>query len=280
MPAATMPPSENPVAERPLPRLLARARKMLTTLNLHLAGVAFLLLCVLYLAVHLAVLWSGLSANNDAAVEQQRVQLIAAQLAARPLRGLDKKLAASTRDADTFYRTRLPYADSQVAAEIGDLAHKAGVRWTHAQYAYFPALSGKYALTQVSIDASVSGDYRPIVLFINSLERDKVFFVINGIDLSGQQSGEVNLRIRLTTYLRPPDDNELSAEIPAAESDAQRPGAGNSRLGEQAAPGAGAAGQRPGTQGQTLSSGNRGKGGSGIGRGRPGGQPTTTGGRP
>ncbi|MGC9198858.1 MAG: GspMb/PilO family protein [Acidobacteriaceae bacterium] len=253
---------------------------MLTTLNLHLAGVALLLLCVLYLAMHLAFLWSGLSANNDAALEQQRVQLIAAQLAARPLRGLDKKLVASTRDADAFYQTRLPYADSQVAAEIGDLAHKAGVRWTHAQYGYFPVLSGKYALTQVSIDASVSGDYRPIVMFINSLERDKVFFVINGIDLSGQQSGQVNLRIRMTTYLRPPDDNELSVEMPAADKDAERPEAGNLSSGEQVAPDTGAAARRPGSQGPVLGSGNRRKGGSGFDRGLPGGQSTTSGGRP
>jgi hypothetical protein len=68
----------------------------------------------------------------------------------------------------------------------------------------------------MSIDASVSGDYRPIVEFINAVERDKVFFVINGINLTGQQTGQVNLRIRLTTYLRPANANELSAEMPAA----------------------------------------------------------------
>lgn len=76
-------------------------------------------------------------------------------------------------------------------------------------------LSGKDELTQVSIDASVSGDYRPIVLFINAVERDKVFFVINGISLSGQQTGQVNLRIRMTTYLRPAKADEMSAEVSA-----------------------------------------------------------------
>ncbi len=244
-------PPEESAPANPLLRLIARARKMLTTLNLHLAGVAVLLLFVLYLLGHLIFLWNGLSANNDAAVDQQKVQLIAAQLAARPLRGLDKKLVASTRDADAFYQTRLPYADSQVAAEIGDLAHKAGVRWTHAQYAYFPVLPAKYALTQVSIDASVSGDYRPIVMFINSLERDKVFFVINGIDLSGQQSGQVNLRIRLATYLRPPDQNELSAEMPGMESAAGGAEAGN-LVGPSPAP---AAGGSPGSKPAASNSG-------------------------
>ena len=39
--------------------------------------------------------------------------------------------------------------------------------------------------------------------FINDLERDKdhVFFIIDGVTLSGQQGGLVNLRLRLRTYV-------------------------------------------------------------------------------
>ena len=53
------------------------------------------------------------------------------------------------------------------------------------------------------MDAILNGDYRPLVLFMNSLERDKMFFLINGVTLTGQQSGIVGLRLKLTTYLRP-----------------------------------------------------------------------------
>ena len=215
LPVMVTPPTSS-LPERTVPRLTARARALMTALNLHLAGVAVLVLVVLYLIVHLIFLWQGLSANNAEALDQQRVQLIAAQISAKPLRGLDTKLVQSTRDANAFYETRLPYADSQMLAEIGVLTKRAGVRWTHAQYSNTPALSGDYALTAVSIDASVSGEYRPIVEFINALERDKVFFVINGINLTGQQTGQVNLRIRLTTYLRPSNADELSPEVPAA----------------------------------------------------------------
>ena len=220
MSMTALPPSpHSSLLERRVPRITERARALITTLNLHFAGVALLALFDLYLIVHLIFLWQGLGANDADALDQQHVQLIAAQLAARPLRGLDKKLVASTHDADAFYQTRLPYADSQVADEIGKLAIKTGVHWTHAQYTYLPSLSGKDALTEISVDASVSGDYRPIVLFINDLERDKVFFVINGVSLSGQQTGQVNLRLRLTTYLRPPNPDELSAEMPVAAAD-------------------------------------------------------------
>jgi len=216
--ALVTPPPNSSTPERMVPRLTARARALMTALNLHLAGVAALVLLDLYLIVHLIFLWQGLNANNAEALDQQRVQLIAAQISAKPLRGLDTKLVQSTHDANAFYETRLPYADSQVLAEIGVLTRKAGVRWTHAQYSYNPQLSGNDSLSQMSIDASVSGDYRPIVEFINAVERDKLFFVINGINLTGQQTGQVNLRIRLTTYLRPANSDELSSEVPAATS--------------------------------------------------------------
>jgi len=141
------------------------------------------------------------------------VELRSAELAAKPLRGLDAKLVDSTAAANTFYAKRLPYAASEVAAEVGALAHREGVHWTRAQYAYSQVLNGNDALTQVSMDASVSGDYRPVVQFINALERDKQFFLITSINLTGQQTGQVNLRIRMTTYLRAPQGDEKTIDL-------------------------------------------------------------------
>jgi hypothetical protein len=189
---------------------------MLTAVNLHYAGVAALLVIVLYMVAHLLFISQSLKDHNADALNQQRTLLTTARLQAQPLRGLDGKIAASTQDADLFYADRLPYAYSQVLSELGRLTQKTGVRWANAQYAQQPVLNGEYALTELHIDASVSGDYRPIVEFINNLERDKMFFVINTINLSGQQTGAVNLRIRITTYLRAPNGNEPSTQPPPA----------------------------------------------------------------
>lgn len=212
---ATVPPSSSSSLLRNLPRLTTRARALLTAINLHYAGVAALLVIVLYMAGHLLFLSQSLKEHDADALNQQRVLLASARLQAQPLRGLDAKLAASTEDADAFYDDRLPYAYSQVLSELGRLTQKTNVRLANVQYAQVPELSGQYALTQLNMDASVSGDYRPIVEFINNLERDKMFFVISGINLSGQQTGMVNLRIRLTTYLRAPNDQEAAAQTTA-----------------------------------------------------------------
>jgi type IV pilus assembly protein PilO len=68
------------------------------------------------------------------------------------------------------------------------------------QYTQVPAIT---SLVEIRMDASLSGDYPSIMQFINGIERDKTFFVINVLTLNGQQGGLVNLRMRLSTFLPP-----------------------------------------------------------------------------
>lgn len=199
-----------------------RTRDLLTKLNLYYAVIVVLALVNLYLLVHMAFAWSAAHNQDEAALAQQRVALKAAEIATKPLEGLDGKLAKATEQADGFYQRRLPYATSEVAGELGALAKKQGVKLIRVQYSYAPMLAGSAgALTETRMDASLSGDYRPLVLFVNGLERDKMFFLINGVTLTGQQSGTVGLRLKLTTYLRAPVDKEAAEENAATPGDTE-----------------------------------------------------------
>jgi type IV pilus assembly protein PilO len=186
-----------------------KARKLATLLNLHIAGVILLGLVNLYLLVHMAFAWSGANSENGQALADQTIAMKTAEIGRQPLEGLDEKVAQATKDSDKFYKQRLPYSISEVVGELGALTKKQGVKLTRANYAYAPVLAGTAGeLTEAKIDASFSGDYRPLVLLVNGLERDKMFFVITGMTLTGQQSGTVGLRLRLTTYLRSPVGTE------------------------------------------------------------------------
>jgi type IV pilus assembly protein PilO len=215
-----------------------KARRLGTLRNLHIAGVVVLGLVNLYLLAHMAFAWRAANSDNAAALADQTIVMQTAKIARQPLEGLDEKLAQSTKDADKFYKQRLPFADSEVAGELGALAKKQGVKLIRVQYAHSPVLPGGAGeLTEARMDASLSGDYRPLVLFVNSLERDKMFFLITGVTLTGQQSGTVGLRVRLTSYLRSPVGTENSetgsTEKSAAGSDgdagAQAPATGDRR---------------------------------------------------
>ncbi len=217
--SVVVPPPNSSSMMRRVPRLTSRARALLTTVNLHFAGVAALCVLNLYLALHLLFLVQALHSNNADALAHQQATERAAEIAALPLRGLDVKLVNSTADADEFYARRLPYAYSQVLTELGALTRHNNVRLARVQYAQSPALSGSGELIEVRMDASVAGDYRPLVQFINALERDRMFFVINTLTFTGANGGQVNLRIRLTTYLRQPNPAEPLADVPPAASE-------------------------------------------------------------
>ena len=57
-------------------------------------------------------------------------------------------------------------------------------------------------LTEIFLDANITGDYPQIMHFVNSLERDKIFFVVKQMALTGQQGGVVNLRLQVSTWMR------------------------------------------------------------------------------
>jgi len=204
-----------------------KTRGALTALNLHFAGVALLALLNIYLLIHMAFLWQTATSQDANAIAQEQVRLQTAKIAAAPLEGLDEKLTKSTSDADEFYQSRLPYAISQVAMETGALAKKQNAKMTRVQYGYTPLYLGGTtpgpdtvpSVTEVRMDASFTGDYRSLVQLVNDLERDRMFFLITGVTLTGQQSGTVSLRMKLTTYLRPAQGDEKAEPLPAADAD-------------------------------------------------------------
>jgi len=109
-------------------------------------------------------------------------QLVERQQEVVPTRGMDHKLKQASDDITVFYDHRFPAEYSDVSEELGKVAADTNVH-----------LSG--------IEIALSGDYLQEVKFINGLERDKMFFLIDGIAL-GEQQGNVRLQLKLETYLR------------------------------------------------------------------------------
>ena len=200
----------------------APMRNWLTPLNLHWAGVGLLALVNIYILAQMAFLWHASSKYDADAMAEQRIELKTAEIAAVPLRGLDAKLATATEESDLFYRERLPASHSEVLTELGGLTKRAGVRLVRVQYTPVTVLAKSQGeLSADHMDATLSGDYRPLMLMLNLLERDRMFFVINAVTLTGQQSGTVNLRLRLTTFLRPEGSQGLTANETSAGLDVE-----------------------------------------------------------
>jgi hypothetical protein len=171
----------------------------ITAKHWHYGAIILLLLLNLTLGIRLLFAWSRAKQGDASNIAASQSQYRAMKLKTTPLKGLDKKIDQAKLDQQAFYDKRFPANDSQVLTELGALAVKNNVLLSRAQYGYRKPQQG---LVEMQIEANLSGDYAPIVRFINGLERDKLFFLIRGIALNGQQSGVVSLRMHLTTFLR------------------------------------------------------------------------------
>ena len=154
-------------------------------------------------AIALAVLFSPLVGS----VESRRLQIyeLRAELTKKnrevaPLRGMDKKIVLAKNQIGSFYKNRFAATDSELANELGKLAAENGIRIQQATYKQEdPETSG---IIPVEIHGGFSGDYLQLVRFINTLERSKMFFMVDGVELAGEGAGPVKLGITIHSYLR------------------------------------------------------------------------------
>jgi type IV pilus assembly protein PilO len=168
----------------------------------HYAGVSLLALLVIGLAVRLGMDWTTTHGSAADAIAAKQLELKALGLETAPLRGLDKRVEESRKMMLEFYQTRIPVNYSSFSSRIGDLEVKSGARLSRMIYTQGPPIGD---LTEISLDAGISGEYPQIMRFVNGLERDQNFFVVRAMALTGQQGGLVNLRLRVSTWMRAAD---------------------------------------------------------------------------
>jgi hypothetical protein len=180
---------------------MTRPRNLFSKLNLHFLALGIVLALDIFAGIRFALAWSDIGSDQSSAFAHEEVRYGQLHAEMRHLHNLPGKVAAANVDARKFIDRRMAPNYSTLIAQLDDTATKNQVRLSHSDYAQKPAIHG---LTEVTISAGLIGQYTDLMHFINDIERDKdhVFFIIDGITLSGQQGGLVNLRLRLTTYLR------------------------------------------------------------------------------
>lgn len=173
---------------------LAPARNRFRTTVVVLAVISALALAYLFAPVGSA------KAEKYAELNQLRDELKARNQEIGSLRGLPTKVNVSAKDIDKFYRTRLPARFSVVSSELGRVAAKNNVQLSQVSY---EAFDEQHNLTNIVMKADLSGNYGDVVKFINSVERNELFFLIDEIGLADERSGKVKLNLILETYIHP-----------------------------------------------------------------------------
>lgn len=173
---------------------LSRARKRVISVIVALAAVN--VVALVYLALPLREGTAQPTQVQAQAEEEYR----ALSRTALPLRGIDDKLQRAQKDDAKFIETRLPSRYSDVLVELGKLAAASHISITNVTYRTQPASLN--AISELEMHAGLAGPYLNLVKFTNAVERDRVFFIIDSIGLTGRNGSEVRLDMKLETFLR------------------------------------------------------------------------------
>ena len=195
------------------PRMRERLASPLTW---HIAGFAVLLVVAVALAIRLGLDWSAMDTNAQQVLSNKQAEFTLLKAQNAPLQDIDTRVEKARKQIQNFYQKRIPPNYSSIDARINELQVASGVRLTRVQYTQGDQGPG---LTEITMDASISGDYPAIMRFVNSIERDPMFFIVRAMALTSQQGGLVNLRLKVSTWLRPAD--AAASGLPATPPDNQ-----------------------------------------------------------
>lgn len=131
---------------------------------------------------------------------QLQAELTAKTRQVAPLKDLPKKVEIAKDQIADFYRSRFASQNSEIYAEFGKVAAANSVKIDQVRYK--PAETTTNGLQPIEMEADLSGSYTSLAHFINAIERDEMFFVINSVTLGGEPQGAVKLSVKLEAYLK------------------------------------------------------------------------------
>ena len=173
---------------------LRRTRKNLKTALAIMAGID-LLAAIIYFSPLV-----GSAETRRQEMNTLQAELITKTREVAPLKDLPKKVVVAGHQITDFYKKRFPTQESQILTEFGKVAAANGVKIDQGKYKLKEAEEG--GLQPVEMEWNLAGNYGSLAHFINALERDDMFFIIDSVTLGGQPQNMVRLDIKVKTYLK------------------------------------------------------------------------------
>ncbi len=171
-----------------------------------LSGVIVLVLTDVALAAYTWELSSAPHApQQQVAVETKQHDLLKADI--RRAQDIRNNIPAIQKDCERFEQSLFPASSgySAVRSELGATARKSGV---HLEDLVFKQTEiASRGMTEVLIDATVDGDYKSVIGFLNGLQRSANLYAVDALTLGSESSNQVSsnvikVALHLRTYFR------------------------------------------------------------------------------
>jgi hypothetical protein len=171
-----------------------------------LLGVVLLVLADIGLASYSWQLSSAPHAPvQQLAVETKQHNLLKADI--KRAQDIRDNIPATQKDCDRFERSLFSASSgySAVRSELGATAGKSGIKIEDLTFK--PTKIADRGMTEVMIDATVNGDYKSVIGFLNGLQRSANLYAVDALTLGSDNANQasanvINVKLHLKTYFR------------------------------------------------------------------------------
>ena len=171
-----------------------------------LVGVALLVLADVALAAYTWDLSNAPQApEKQIAVYTMQRNLLKADI--KRAQDIRDNIPATQKDCERFEQALFPASSgySAVRSELGATARKNGVQLD--DLAFKPTEIADRGMTEVAIDAAVTGNYKSVIGFLNGLQRSPSLYAVDGLTLSPENTNRgptngIKVALHLRTYFR------------------------------------------------------------------------------
>ena len=169
-----------------------------------LIGVAALVIADVALAAYGWKLAAAPRSEQDVVLLTRNRDLLRADI--KRAQDIRQKIPAIQKDCDQFEHSLFPESSgySSVAAELGSVATKSGLQLENMALRQ-KDVKGR-GLTEVDMDATVSGSYVGVVRFLNGLQRSANVYAVEGLagksEVEQGGRGSVRVTLHIKTYFR------------------------------------------------------------------------------
>jgi len=151
-------------------------------------------------ALAISAATSKTTPQHDLAVQVTLLRLLRADV--KRAREIQQEIPKTKADCELFENS-LPAAGtgySMISAELQDLSQKSGSQIS--SLSFHPADKASHGITEVSLDASISGDYKSVVQFVDGLQKSKNHYVVDNLSLANDRTGAGKSSLRVNLHLR------------------------------------------------------------------------------
>jgi Tfp pilus assembly protein PilO len=153
--------------------------------------------------------WQFISAphapEQQIAVQTRRHNLLRADI--KRAEDIRDNIPAIQKDCDSFEQSLFPASSgySAVRSELGATAKKSGIQIE--DLALKETKITNRGMTEVTIDATVNGDYKSVIEFLNGLQRSENLYAVDALTLASQNANQastsvIKVALHLRTYFR------------------------------------------------------------------------------